>query len=378
MAAVGLTAAALMTACTVDGTATRGPLKLDTGTFSTSLAPAVGDATEPSALAKLYAMRLGEHVVLRSEVEPSLNKASMPTMPITRPQNLLVVSSEFAKLPVNESLKYGYSIAGSEKNNTDKRGFNHAVLVYPDAQTASAASAASVDSFVKNNSGKPRSVVPVAGMPDGAVVVAGDTTSSKMLSGFLPVGDKLIYTWVEDDDTTRGENTLRTTLTKQRELLEKMPDIESDHRIDPDGLLRATVGKQKDMSTSMDGAVVSPRLLAGYYDDPSDAMSAMTSAGIDRIASDGSLVYRAASEKQAAAWLDYQVSKNEDETTRKSESPQDLPNATCMTSKGSTSFSKESTSCFVSYGRYVAEANSSDATRARQAISASYMKLKAL
>ncbi|AUH69058.1 MULTISPECIES: DUF7373 family lipoprotein [Gordonia] len=370
-----------VTACTVDGTATRGPIQLDTGKYATSLQPAAGTADTESEMNRLRAMRLGEDIAFRDEVDPVLTKFSMPTYPISGASGLRGVFSDAADLPVSQKLRYGFTMAGGAPDDSDGKnlhqGLNHAVLVYPDAETAGEAVSAMSGQMLKKTYGSPMRRTDVPGMPAETVALTGKSSGGGQITvAFTPVAEKVVYTWADADDGGWTLAAVRSAFTKQKALLDAMKPISDDKRIDPNGLLRAVLPTESNGGSAFSGSVAGPRAISQLASKSTATFADLQKTGVTEAAVGGSLVFRAGGDDQAAELLKTLSDDSDDPTAKKADSPQDLPSAVCQTSK--SSFGDDQATCFVAYGSYAAQADGSDLHEAQQKISAQYLLLKQL
>ncbi|EGD56131.1 DUF7373 family lipoprotein [Gordonia neofelifaecis] len=366
-----------VTACTVDGTATRGPVQLDTGKYATTLQPAAGTADSEAAMDKLRAMRFGEDIVFRDEIDPQLTKFSMPTYPISGAAGLKGVFSDAADLPESQKLRYGFSIAGGNPDDGNDKGMNHAVLVYTDPAAATAALNAMSGQMLRKNYGSPMQRTQIPGMPAETVALSGKSSSGSQISvAFTPAGDKVIYTWADSKDGAWTQSVVRSAYQKQKVLIDGMKPISEDRQIDPTGITRAVLPTESGSGSAYSGAVAGPRTISQLAGKSSATYKDLASAGVTEAAVGGSLVFHAGGEDQAKKLLTSLSDTSDDPAAKKAASPQDLSSAICQTSKSSTG--TDTASCFVAVGSYAVQADGSDLHDAQQKISAQYLLLKQL
>ena len=369
----------VVSACSVDGTATRSPIDLDTGTFRTTLAAPAGDAKTDAEMAKVSALRLAEHVVFRTEIDPALTKFSMPTYPIAGPGGLKAVITGVDDLPVvKEKLRYGFSLAGSTPiNDKSDKGLNHVVLVFADSAAATEAADVMSAQLIKDGTEDRRRSTTIPGMPAETRALSGATfDGGRMTAAFTPVGDKVIYTWTDAKTDARWtETAVRTAFEKQKALLEGMPPIDEDRRIDPTGIMRAMFPMES-AGTLMANSVLVGRAAAHAVGNSSAAHAENQKNGVTEVAVGESVIYRAGGDEQAGNVLKGLADLSGDPTATKAGSPQDLPTALCSTGKSSTG--EASAECSVAVGRYAAQVRTDDLKSAQQQISAQYELLKQL
>lgn len=369
----GLSVVALA-ACSIDGTATRGPLDLDTGKYQTSLSKPAGEATTDAELDKLRAVRLGESIVFHDEVDPQLNRSSMPTYPVTQATGLSGIITDVNDEPFMKTLRYGFSVAGGSKDDDNDKGYNHAVFVFTDAAAADAAADALADAVSGQKYSSARTPTKVPGMPAQTRARNGKTTKGFVTAAFTPVGDKVIYTWADSKDAAWTATTVRVAYEKQKSMLDGMQPISDDPQIDPDGILRAVL--PGDSGTRISDTVLGPRTVAHLVNGSSAMYEAEKKAGITEAVVGDAVVFKAGSDAQATDFLKTLSDQSDDPTARKAASPQDLSSATCYTSK--SSFGTDSADCYLTVGQYVVQTSDENLLAAQQMASAEYLLLKQL
>ncbi|WP_156890342.1 DUF7373 family lipoprotein [Gordonia shandongensis] len=357
-----------LAACAVDGTPTRGPITLKTGKYGGEQTPALGDADSPVSWAKLRAVRLADHMVFPSAIDPKLDDGKLPTQPLATVTNTQIVIPDTADLPAMKHFEYGFTVTAGNADDNDY-GFNQAVYVFSDDKAATAAVDELSGAMLKPSRYSKFAKAPVPGLPAGAVGIHDGGKYGETVAAFTTQGSRLIYTWAKSPDRGWSERVAATGQEQQIALLKDVGADSDDRRIDPDGLLTGTL--RSDDGNPLHKAVYGRRAAALFYGDQEAALRALTAAGIDRFAWNGSQAYRAASERQAAGWVDFLAENFEDETTRKASSPQDLGSARCLKSG-------RRAACFITVGRYVGEVYDSTLEDAQAQISAQYTFLKKL
>ncbi|ALG84804.1 DUF7373 family lipoprotein [Gordonia phthalatica] len=365
---------ALLSACSVDGTPTRGPVKLDTGSYQTTLGAPAGDATSENELNRLRGLRLGESIVFHDEVDPVLNRGAMPTYPVTNKSGLAGIFTDVDDEPFMKTLRYGFSVGAGAKDDGNDKGYNHAVFVFTDSAAAAAAADGLRDSLLKSGDTNPRTPTQVPGAPAEMRAVTGKTVGGTVTAGFTPVGDKVIYTWADAKDAAWTATTVRVSYEKQKALLDTMAPISDDKRIDPDGLMRAVLPTKT--KSGMSGAVLGPHTAALMFNSPAKGFADQQKAGVSAVVMGGATVIKTGSEGQAKDYLAEITDRSTDPTARKAASPQDLSSAKCYTTK--STFGADSAECYLAVGRYVVEADGDDLKDAQQKVSAEYLLLKQL
>ncbi|MBM7369151.1 DUF7373 family lipoprotein [Gordonia hydrophobica] len=364
----------LLAACSVDGTPTRGPLDLDTGKYQTSLAQPAGTATTDAELDKLRAVRLGESLVYHDDVDPQLNRTSMPTYPVTPASGLSGIISDVNDEPFMKALRYGFSVAAGSKDDDNDKGYNHAVFVFTDAAAANTAADALADALLKSRGSGERTRTRVPGAPTQMRAVNGKTSKGFVTAALTPVGDKVVYTWADSSDAAWTATTVRVSYEKQKALLDGMKPISDDPRIDPDGMLRGVLPVES--GSRLSNMVLGPRTVALLANKPTEMYDAGKKAGITAAVVGDALVLKAGSDQQATEYLKTLSDQSGDPTARKAASPQDLASATCYTSK--SSYGSDSADCYLAVGKYVVQASDSELLAAQQMASAEYLLLSQL
>lgn len=369
---------AVLGACSLDGTATRSPIDLDTGRYRTTLAAPAGDADTDAAMAKVSALRLAEYVVFRTEIDPALTKVSMPTYPIVGAAGMGGVITEAADLPVmKDTLRYGFSVAGSTPTgDSTAKGLNHAVLVFADPAAATEATRVMTAQLIRNSGGDRREATTIPGMPtDTRALTGGTFDGGRMAAALTPVGDKVVYTWADAKSGDWPAQAVRTAYQKQKTMLDGMPSIDDDRSIDPTGLLRALLPNESG-GTPMANSVLAGRAAAHATGDSSTADAENKKNGVTELAIGKAVIYRAGSDRQARTVLEDLVDVSDDPSATRASSPQDLPGAVCSTGKSPTG--ETSALCSLAIGRYAVQVQSDDLKDAQQQVSAEYELLKQL
>ncbi|MFT4088576.1 MAG: hypothetical protein QM658_15750 [Gordonia sp. (in: high G+C Gram-positive bacteria)] len=360
--------AVTMTACTVDGTPQRGPVVLDTGKYSTKLAPEFGTATSDNDIALVRATRLAGNVIFPEDIDSSFTHFSMPTSALVRAKNINMLLPDADKIPANASFKYGFSTTASEPPKYD-RAVNHAVFVYANPQAATAAAQQFADASAKDP-GETRN--PIAGMPSATQAVQSPVGADGLVTemAFTPVGDKVIYTWVKDTTFNRADASIVRAYQKQKSMLDAMP-VDDDLERDPAGLLRATIEDPDNDTSLIYNTVWDQRGEAQNYGNRPQAYQALKDAGIEHTAKRKTQVYEAEDQAGAKSWAKYLSDSFMGDDGRKADSPQDLDSVPCYVASGRGA-------CFVVVGKYVGEIYGKDLKDAQQQAAAQYELLKQL
>ncbi|MGB3709055.1 DUF7373 family lipoprotein [Gordonia sp. (in: high G+C Gram-positive bacteria)] len=367
----------VLAACTVDGTAIRGPIDLDTGRFSTELNAPAGSADTENQVSLLKAIRLGEQIVFRDEVDPALTTFGMPTYPLSTSDGLRGVFSDAKDLPTTSKLLYGFSTAGSaDTDQPDSKGYNHGVFVYPDAATANAAVSELSGLLRKPKIGTPAKNTTVAGMPAETVALRQMTAGNKTTATLTltPVGSTVIYTWADAPNAEWTRTAVRVSYEKQKALLAAMPPISDDKQIDPHGLLRAVIPASSDSAVRISGQVVGPRTISQFSGNSAKAYATFQKAGVTEVAVGGALLFATGSDKQAADLAADIAEASDDSTARKAPSPRDLSTAKCITSKSGGG----SATCVIAIGKYVVQVTGDKLLEVQQKTAAEYVLVKKL
>ncbi|ALG84808.1 DUF7373 family lipoprotein [Gordonia phthalatica] len=382
VAAALMMSATAVAGCAVDGTATRGPIQLDTGKYLAQQSMALKSASTDGAWAQLRGVRLADHIIFPREVDSGLVSSKFPLQPLSSAQNAGGVfgGGEVSDLPVLKQFQYGFVVTAGEEGAGDL-GISHAVLVFD--SPASAARAAydisktklkkKPDEYTTNIRSKP-----VPGAPDGTRAVESTgvyqgKVQNETVEGFTPVGSMLMYTWGQAKDLPRAENIVKTALTKQKALLDPAPTISDDRNPDPTGLIRGTLVGEGG-GDPMEKVVFSARGAALTFDDQPAAYEAMKKTGVTEVALNGTKAYRTGSADQAKTFADF-LRKEYAVTytaTKAAASPRDLGGAHCWNNDD------RQFGCTVVVDRYVGFTLSRSLKDAQQQISAQSVFLSKL
>ncbi|MGO3327629.1 DUF7373 family lipoprotein [Gordonia sp. (in: high G+C Gram-positive bacteria)] len=352
----------VLAGCSVDGNPTRGPIELQTGKYGSMQSAPAGDATSDVAWAKLRGARLADHLIFAHDLDPVLDDGKLPTQALATVANTQTVLPDTDRLPVMKDFQYGFTVSSGNETKNDT-GLNHAVYVFTDAATASAAVGQLSGSMLKDREYSKYERARVPGMPAESVTVHDGSHDKHTVAAFTAVGPRMIYTWADAPNRSWPERIVKAAYDQQKPLLDSIGRESDDRRIDPDNLLAGTVSD--DSGSPLTGSVYGQRATALFYSDQSAALTALKKAGIEQFAWNGTQAYKAATPEQANGWIDFLAHDFTDETSRKAASPQDLNVARCMSRD-------DRSACFVAVGPYVGEAYGDDLKDAQEKISAQY------
>ncbi|WOC13967.1 hypothetical protein MP11Mi_30790 [Gordonia sp. MP11Mi] len=367
----------LFAGCAVDGTATRRAIEYQTGHYSTS--PTDTPLAVPERLA---GMRLGEFIPFRGEIDQVFTERVSGTSPKSSPKNLSGFIPGAETVRANRAFRFGYTTSGTGEQNGKSVGVYAGVLRYSDA----AAAAAAVSSMARRvaaewratltaagQKNRPR-VAPLSGLGADNTVVSVEwiepgTTRSLAL---VPHGSDVLVAVFNGMSASRTEALQKSTFTKLAEASDAGSGISVDQKQpNLDLYALAVANTSTDERYLYDGTVAGPRTQAQLADDSRVDYESLRAAGVDAVANRATVLYRAASSKQAAALRDHHSVAVSASGRSPVASPQDLPDIRCYRVADS-----RAVECLLAFDRYFARAIGKDLADAQQRISAQVVLLQ--
>jgi len=385
-AAALLAAGVVLAGCTVEGAPQRGPLDLDTGTFITS--PGQAPTLSDSGTRRLYAIRLGESLIFRTDVDGDLTKPTMYNYPISGLNNLdgMVYfsapifdleenreSADASDAPSSKNLQYGY--LGSGHNGVDSgansKSLQHAVLRYDNDRSAKTASTELAEVFRTSIEAQRRVTGKIAGLPDGESLTA-EGEYQPIAAAFIPHGRDLVVVSAISGDKRWAADSVRKAVELQ---LKSMPPqgLEEPRSAEDEDLLARTLPiEDTDDRNGTQDYVSGPRVRAQLYYDIGEVMAMFEAAGVDRISDRETEVFRTADAGRAVTMQQTYVQARKDVGEVTVGSPRDLSSAICTESD--STYRKYT--CTVAVDRYFAVSDGETLIEAQQRISAQYLRLQ--
>jgi len=364
--AATLTLGTLLAACTVDGSPQRGPLDLDTGTFTTVRGTIPGDSEIAQA-----AVRLGESLILRTDVDAVLTWSTTANYPITGPDNLnglhylgyLVEPAEpqqkakASELPSSEHLRYGYVASGHNgiDSGTASKSLQYAVIRYDGDQAARTAAAELAGVFRTNLTEYRRITGTVAGLSGGESVTA-EGQSAPIAAAFVPRGRDVLVVSAVSGDARWAADTVRTTVDRQTASLPPADGLDDPLSGDEADLLARTLPITTTQDRrQLEDTVGGPQVRAHRYHDPARVLARYRAAGVDMIAERDTEVYRAADAERARSLQQGFVQGYTATGSTAAVAPRGLPTAVCTAAAGGAP--DQAFTCSVVVDRYLAAAD---------------------
>ncbi len=152
--------------------------------------------------------------------------------------------------------------------------------------------------------------------------------------------------------------------------VDKFSTLTRDH----DDLLRYTLAEEK---PTVFQATLPPRIIAAFSTDVTAAVKVFADAGVDYIANAGNTVYRAKDSAGAKLLAEQSIADQRGFRAGATEATvKGVPGGRCLTYPSYSGSKDTKTYCVVPVGRYLAEVQDTQQTRAYQAIGASYVILR--
>lgn len=305
----------------VPGTATRvqsDVSKLDVGNYQTK-PRTIGNAKSDKQARTREAQRLADYVALPYEADPSYVEDvwSLRSHIVLNRKTLgnLVINDTFDEVAKDLTAGWvnAWSTGGAPQDN--RRTLNLAVLMFPDAQTATTVGPTlEHDDFTYNRDNQP---VPITKHPNTTAHWRPDISSI----GSWTVHDRYVIFIKVVDDTSAPDLPALTAqvermLDVQVPLLDKFhptPANELPHiPLDPPGLLGRTIPNNPEQPSRAepDGLYEGRGMLSLLNSEPT-TMGTLEKSEVDLVAFGDALVFRSKSAKGAEAlWQEWQPSKN--------------------------------------------------------------------
>lgn len=353
----------------------------------------------PNAAAGSYreSQRLAEAVVLPVEVDAELVTPSARdtySIPDGKILSFALTGQIDEAIPAIAE-KYGYYAGFTTRRRTDlgfevgtRRIMTHAVLQFPDAESAvHAAADLHRDSLTRSSviipDLPPPTEYPMVSLPDSFVgVKTGD--SYVIGSSFTPYDCYVIHTELDAmafpgatiDPWSWVETTMATTLDLQRTLLDGFhPTDPADLtalEVDPDGVLRLTVPYGRDDSGDFNAmSVFGVRGAAHLAADQAGTLDALTATGTDHFAVNATNIYRSetvgGAEELLGTMPDLLRARG---SSIEVPGPPGVPNSLCFEIVDALT---EHVTCAVQHGPYVAEVSGDTGKQAHQLATAQYL-----
>ncbi|MFE3188691.1 hypothetical protein ACFXHA_06750 [Nocardia sp. NPDC059240] len=356
--------------------------KLDTGTYPTKPHQY---APKDAALAarNAEALRLGSAMPLPMEIDPALTHTMLGVHPFTGADSLegtafldmLNIKDFAANTP---GLVAGFATAAQSEDDWNiSRSMRQAVMIFesPDAAN-SAALALAHSGFFPGTSRVPPVPVPSTAYPSAQVIWLPD---DQILASFYATGQFVIISTAVNEENWQlkvsdlpGLQTLadKATAAAVDRLATFQPtakDKLSDLPLDPQSMLRLTIPLPASpiFAYAFDGTL-DKRTDLGLASDAAKTRASFDKAGVDYVSYGTTQLIRT---RDAAAAKDLYEGRTRTKFEQLIDSPPGLSTAQCFkgTRSGSPSFH-----CYLTYGRYLAQAMSTQQQDAYQQISAQY------
>ena len=371
---------AALSACAVDGTAKRGPIDLDPGTYRTA---ATSEGTGTASW--MAGAALGAYVPYPSQIDDRLTGVMMGTTPIGSLKDLAQYVQGVETVDENKKLEFGFLTESFQRGETLTRSLMLGVLRFPDEGAARAAVKPTAEANLAARIAQDkrldvddtdRRVVSPSGFPAGSRAVEGrgeEGTVSTML--LVPHGNDVLL--MDSYGRSAGDTTaiLKRAVDRLVDGLADSGDVSMKTSMKNAEMLELTVpvgASSTDPLMKFAGTVTVPASYAHVYDDPVSAVKMFTEAGVDVVARRETTLFRATSAAKAQA-LKKDFAESSTPSARSLASPRDLPSATCVKAAGALTRYE----CTVVFDRYYAtSASSKSLLDAQQKISAQYLILQ--
>ena len=368
---------------------------LGTGNLPTQPAPPLGAAGSPTQGALIDARRMANSVVGPWEVDPALVTPS--------PLRAMVLKDAAAVGLIEPAAVAAAAQAHNFINGfaSDRLGLNqdlnqerlmNAVLRFADPPSAAAAAA---DMAAKSSAIQQTKPMPIPGHPDAlasSYSFYGDDQHTLIAMSYTPHG---AYVLCQKVQTTRDAavGLIARTLDLQTPLIDQFsptdPSQFSNLPADPTGLLAHTMPAPTWPETPNPSELTAPaNPKVGIYqphaalhlsDDPPSTDAAMSTAGVQAVSYNQTVVYQArdpAAATQLAADLADAALKLEP-SAESSEGVDFLPSSRCLRSDRANGSSQFEYYCYAAAENFTIEAHGADATGTHQLLAAQYKMLLA-
>lgn len=250
---------------------------LDTGNFPSRPLPVFGAAGTREIGADMEALRLSDYVVLTGDIDPSLVNGQMPARAYATSEELdalLPVPSDSGDNPMVAAAAAHDFVAGygtsrfRAESGADRLALQKAVLIFPDAASASAAATEMSAAFATAWPDIPATPAQIPGHPD-AVAFSDDFGSGPQVKSFSATGPYVLYERAAATTVEAAARLVATTIDAQQELLTQFTPTDpaklADLPRDPTGLLSRTLlaadyqqtgeGRVRDPAGTLHGAL---------------------------------------------------------------------------------------------------------------------------
>lgn len=411
-AAAVLTAAMVVTGCAADDAAPAATADPDTSTSAEPqtpvLIPAAPGEPDPGSYRTtpwsftdktvtsldqgsiVESERLAEFVALPTEIDPGLSAAwEQRTFPIPDPYTLDQAFSGHttdAMVSVDEDHGFYAGYASGRRAVDSDREIIHAVLQFPDTESArAAAQTLHQDIFTRETKfAQPDEYeYPIAALP-GSLISAQNYDHAIAGQALTAYGRHLIYTKVFAplDDREWFDRTLTTAVDVQRPLLDRFPvtepedlaNLEHDH----DDVLILTISDgEPDETKPHLYAVLGPRGAAHQAVDQVGLLEAMTKSGTTHLAVGGTNLYKSSTTDGAEILFDLlpgliRSGAGVSTSIAAAAGPAGVPNTRCF---DVVTTAEVYAQCVVLHGQYVGEILGDDLRDAHQLTAAQYLTL---
>lgn len=415
LVAAGLAAGLLLTGCSSDsddttvGDADGGasasvgiaaaPGQPDPGKYRTTPRPAFGEAGDDNMGRIVEGQRMAEFVTLPGEIDPELTVlAGMSTYVIKNASaSANVLGEQETKIAEKYNMVNGFTTSRyTPGNQTQNKSIVHAVLRFPDAESAQqAAKEMPVAGLNPTYNGEAlptlaKRTTAIDILPNTMVTVriTPDEDGKVSTEGFTAHGDYVIYDWAESLQSEQNwqATTIAKALSLQGPLIDKFPATPVADLpklpIDIDSVLVYAVPPADGRRTTNEQAVWGPHGAAHFQTNGLQNLQDFTDTGTTRIASDASTVYLVDDAKGAVELFNRfmtqftgpQIDPTDDPWT-KIDGPAGVADAQCLTS--TTISGTQVYYCAVQRGNYIGETGGTDEADIKQRITAQSMILDA-
>ncbi|MFC1473842.1 DUF7373 family lipoprotein [Rhodococcus qingshengii] len=361
------------------------PGEMDPGTYRTTPQADFGTVTSVNSGRYVEGQRMAEFVVLPTELDPLLTgPVGMSTYVIKSGTALSVLlTGKSPDIAEREGMLTGFSTSRSYEDKKADKSIVHAVLRFPDAESAQRAAAGmSADDALPSEylpGGVPTSIDI---LPDTLTTTRENSDGTFSSNSFTPHGQYIIYTWASAPITEKDWTAQITAkaLEQQGPMIDKFPATAADKfaelPMDIDNVLVLTIPEDDGNRTTSSDAVYGPRGSAHFSTNPTLTLDFMDKSDTTRMARSGSNVYRSENADGAATLFDlFKGDIVDTEGFTPSANPPGVPNAACFTKdtpQGTYNY------CIVHQGRYLGEISAlDDETKVHQMTAAQYKILEA-
>ena len=360
------------------------PGEMDPGTYRTTPQAEFGTVTSVNSGRYVEGQRMAEFVVLPTELDPLLiDPAGMSTYVIKSGTALsILLTGKSPEIAEREGMLTGFSTSRSYEGKNADKSIVHAVLRFPDAESAQRAAAdMSADDALPSEFSAGGEPTKIDVLPDTLTTTRESSNGKFSSNSFTPHGHYIIYTWasapIAEKDWT-AQITAKA-LEQQGPMIDRFPATAADKfgelPMDIDNVLVLTIPEEDGKSTSAT-AVYGPRGAAHFSTNPILTLDFMDESDTTLMARAGTNVYRSESVDGAATLFDlFSGDIVDTEGFTKSANPPGVPNAACFTKdtpQGTYNY------CLVHQGRYLGEISVlDDETKVHQMATAQFQILEA-